>query len=149
MLLPQPVPAALLPPSTHVWVPVEQDDVPFLQAFGLLVQEVPPVHATQVPEPLQTMLLPQTTPGALLVSSTQVDAPVEQDVVPFLQRFGFIVQEVPAVQATQAPEALHTMLGPHRAPAAFMVPFTHIWAPVVQEATPLKQGLGLPEQLCP
>jgi hypothetical protein len=127
---------------------VAQELVPFLQGLEL-VQAPPPVHATQVPEPLHTMLVPQVTPGALFVSSTQVDAPVAQEVRPFLQAPGFVAQAVPAVQATQAPLLLHTRLVPQPVPAAFIVPFTHICAPVVHEATPVKQLFGLPEQLCP
>ena len=46
-----------------------------------------------MPPPLQTMLLPQLVPAALLLLSTHVVAPVEQDVVPFLQAaFGLFVQ---------------------------------------------------------
>jgi hypothetical protein len=137
-LVPQLVPADLLVPSTQVMAPVEQEVVPFLQAVGLPVQVPPAVQATQEPEPLQTMLLPQLIPGDLLVvSSAQVMAPVEQDVVPFLQAVGFVVQLVPAVHETQPPEPLHTMLLPQLVPALFAVPLTQVGAPVVHEAMPL------------
>jgi hypothetical protein len=137
-LVPQLVPADLLVPSTQVMAPVEQAVVPFLQAVGLPVQVLPAVQATQVPEPLHTMLLPQLMPGDLLVvSSTQVMAPVEQAVVPFLQAVGLPVQLVPAVHETQPPEPLHTMLLPQLVPALLAVPLTHVGAPVVHEAMPL------------
>ena len=105
MFAPQLVPAALLPASMHVIAPVEQDVIPFLQAaFGFVVQPLPAVHVPHAPEPLQTMFVPQLVPAALLLPSTHVIAPVEQDVVPFLHAaFGFVAQELPAVHATQVP----------------------------------------------
>jgi hypothetical protein len=148
-LVPQVVPAALLPLSMQVMAPVVHEVAPVRQTPGLVVQAEPDVHATQVPEPLQTMLVPHDTPGDRLVSSTQVCAPVEQDVRPFRQGFGFMVQADPALQATQLPEALQTKLLPQPVPAAFMVPFTHVELPLEHDAVPLKQGLGLPAQLCP
>jgi len=51
------------------------------------------VQATQIPEPLQTMLVPQLTPGDLLLPSVQVIAPVMQVVVPFRQVFGLPVHD--------------------------------------------------------
>ena len=52
------------------------------------MQEAPAVHETQVPPPSQTMFMPQLVPADLVVPSIQVMAPVEQEVVPFLQLFG-------------------------------------------------------------
>jgi len=149
MFIQQLAPAALLPPSTQVMAPVEHDVTPSWQTPGLPVQEVLAVQATQPPEPLQTMFVPQPMPGDLLVPSVQDIAPVEQDVVPFLQVFGLPVHELPTVQAMQLPEPSQTMLAPQLVPPAFGVPFTHIAEPVEQEAMPLKQGFGLPEQLAP
>jgi len=149
MFVPQLVPPALLPPSTQVTAPLEHELVPILQMLGLVEQAWPAVQATQVPEPLQTMLVPQPTPGDLLVSSTHVIAPVAQEVAPFLQALGLPVQEMPTVQATHVPEPLQTMLAPQPVPPAFGVPFTHVDAPVEHDAMPLEQGFGLPEQLAP
>jgi hypothetical protein len=136
-LVPQVVPAALLPPSVQVIAPVEQDVVPVLQLVGLPVHDWPAVQATQTPVPLQTMLVPQLTPGDLLLPSVQVIAPVEHAVVPFLQLFGLPVQDWPPLHATQPPEPLQTMLVPQLVPAAFAVPFTQVDVPVEQDAVPL------------
>jgi hypothetical protein len=51
---------------------VAHEVAPFLQMFGLLVQTVPAVQATQLPVPLQTMLAPQLVPPILLPPSMQV-----------------------------------------------------------------------------
>src|SRR5438876_1128453 len=81
-------PPALLPPSTQTNCPVEQEVVPFLQMLGLVVQALPAVQPTQLPLPSHTRLLPQLVPADLLLPSTQVIVPLEQDVEPFLQMFG-------------------------------------------------------------
>src|SRR5262249_29021725 len=128
---------------------VAQEVVPFLQTVGLVVQGVAALQETQLPAPSQTRLLPQPMPAPLLLPSTQVWAPVPQEVVPLRQMPGFVVQEAPAVQETHVPEALQTRLGPQVVPAVLALPSTHIWAPVVHEATPLSHMVGFPEQLCP
>jgi len=115
-----------------------------LQTFGFPVQAPPAVHATQAPDPLQTMLVPQLVPADLLPPSTQVIAPVEQEVVPFLQMLGLVVQAAPAVQAPQVPEPLQTMLVPQLTPAALLPPSTQVIAPVEQEDVPSLQLFGLP-----
>jgi hypothetical protein len=118
--------------------------------LGLGEQGPPAVQATQVPEPLQTMFVPQLTPGLLSVPSTQTGAPVEQAIMPFLQAlFGLVVQDWPAVQATQVPEPLQTMFGPQLAPAPLLPPSTQVMAPVEQEVVPFRQMLGLPMQDIP
>ena len=89
---PHDVPAVTLPvPSTQVGAPVEHETMPLLQDDGFPLQPLPAVHETQVPEPLQTMLVPQPTPGDLLLPSLHVIAPVEQDVLPFVQTFGLVL----------------------------------------------------------
>src|SRR6266498_915751 len=98
--------------------------------LGLPAHAPPAVQATQVPVPLQTMFVPQLTPGDLLLPSLQVMAPVEHEVAPFLQPFGFPVHDWPLVHATQAPEPLQTRLVPQLVPAAFAVPFMQVDAPV-------------------
>src|SRR5205814_1136525 len=123
-------------PSTQVIVPLEQDVEPFLQMFGLPVHDWPPVQATHMPLPLQTRLVPQPMPGALLPPSVQVIAPVEQVVVPFLQAFGLPVHDWPAVQATQLPLPLQTMLVPQLVPAVLFVSSRQVGTPVVHELMP-------------
>ncbi len=149
MLVPQLAPADLLVLSTQVCAPVEHEVAPFMQTLGLVAHAVPTLHATQVPDPLHTMFVPQPRPGDLLVSSTQVCPPLEQEVAPFLHTFGLLVHDTPAVQAMQPPDPLQTMLAPQPVPPALGVPLAHICAPLMHDATPLWHRLGLPEQLCP
>jgi hypothetical protein len=141
--VPQAVPGALLPPSTQVMTPVAQDVVPFRQTPGLPVHALPAVHAPQAPLPLQTMLVPQAVPGALLPPSTQVIAPVAQEVVPLRQMLGLVVHALPAVQAPQVPLPLQTMLVPQPVPGALLPPSMQAITPVAQEVVPLRQMLGL------
>jgi hypothetical protein len=145
MFVPQLVPAALLPASMHVIEPVEHDVIPFLQAaFGFVVQPLPGVHVPHAPEPLQTMFVPQLVPAALLLPSTHVNEPVEQDVVPFLHAaFGFVAQELPAVHAMQVPAPLQTMFVPQLAPAALLVASMQDITPVAHDVVPFLQTLGL------
>jgi hypothetical protein len=90
-----------------------------------------------MPPPLQTMLVPQLTPGDLLLPSLHVIAPVAQDVVPLRQADGLPVHEEPAVQDTQPPAPLQTMFVPQLVPAVFGVPFVQVAMPVEHDATPL------------
>ena len=149
MPAPQLAPPILLPASTQVIAPVEHDVVPFLQALGLPVQALPAVHATQIPEPLQTMFVPQPVPAALLLPSAQVIVPLEHAVAPFLQTLGFDVHALPAVHAPQTPKPLQTMFVPQVVPAALFAPSTHVCAPVAQEVVPFLQTLGLPVHAAP
>jgi hypothetical protein len=139
MLVPQLVPADLLPPSTHVIAPVEHDVAPFLQMLGFVVQAAPAVHDTQVPEPLHTWFVPQVVPAAVLPPSMHVIAPVEHVVVPTLQAVGLPVHDWLAVHATHMPP-LQTMLVPQLTPGALLLPSTHVMAPVVHAVTPLRHA---------
>src|SRR5947208_10396605 len=86
---------------------------------------------------VQAMPSLQPVRSGLLPPSMQVWAPVMQEVTPFLQTLGFVVQEAPAVHATQVPALLHTMLVPQLVPAAFCVLLLHTIVPVVQLVTPV------------
>ena len=108
------------------------------------MQAPPAVQATQAPELLQTMLVPQPVPGDLLAPSTQVLAPVEHEIMPFLQMLGLVLQAAPAVQATQPPLPSQTWLVPQVVPAALLPPSTQVCAPVEQELVPFLQEVGLP-----
>src|SRR6185503_18772517 len=121
MLVPQLVPPILLLPSAQVIEPVVQEETPFLQMLGLPVHAPPAVQGTHAPEPLQTMFVPQLTPGLLLVPSTQTGAPL-------------------------VPEPLQTMFVPQLAPADLLPPSMQVMAPVVHVVVPFRQGLGLPVQ---
>jgi hypothetical protein len=149
MFVPQLVPADLLPPSTQVIAPVEQDVEPFLQTLGLVLQAAPPVQATHVPDPLQTRFVPQVVPAAVLPPSTQVIVPLEQDVVPTLQLDGLPVHDCPVAQATHRPVPLQTMLVPQETPGDLLPPSTQVIAPVEQEVEPFRQLFGLLVQAVP
>jgi hypothetical protein len=62
--------------------PVVQEFVPFLQLVGLPVHPVPAVQAMHVPEPLQTMLVPQLIPPAFGVPFTHIAEPDMQEATP-------------------------------------------------------------------
>ena len=144
MFVPQLMPADLLPPSTQVCAPVEHDVAPFLQTLGLVVHAAPAVHDTHVPEPLHTWFVPQVAPAAALPPSTQVMAPLAHEVVPTLQAVGLPVHDWPAVQETQPPPPLQTMLVPQLTPADLAPPSTQVMAPDEHDVVPLRQVLGLP-----
>ena len=72
-----------------------------------------------------------------LPESMQVIVPVLQEVMPTLQVPGFVVQETPAVQATQRPPLSQTMLGPQAVPAAFCVLLLQTSVPVLQLVMPV------------
>jgi hypothetical protein len=136
--MPQLVPAVTFPdPSTQLCTPVAHEVTPFLHADGLPLQPMPAAHMMHVPEPLQTMSVPQPVPAILLPPSRQSCTPVVQDVMPFRQPgCGFVVQAWPAAQIVHWPLALQTWLVPQVVPAAFMVPSTQTCAPVVHDVTP-------------
>jgi len=72
-----------------------------------------------------------------LPESMQVIVPVLHEVMPTLQTPGLLVQETPAVQATQLPALLQTMLGPQALPAGFCVLLLQTMVPVPQAVTPV------------
>jgi hypothetical protein len=98
-------------PSTQVCAPVLHAVRPCLQAVGFVVQELPAVHATQLPPLLHTMPMPQGVPGeAVAALSTHCAVPLEQLVMPALQGLGFPVHAVPCMHEPQFP-ALHVPPG--------------------------------------
>ena len=107
-------------------------------ASGWSCTALPAVHATQTPEPLQTMFVPQLVPAALLVPSMQVITPVAQDVVPFLQTVGLVVHAVPAVHAPHVP-LLQTRFVPHVVPFATFPVSAQTGTPVTHEVAPVLQ----------
>jgi hypothetical protein len=150
--VPQTVPPGSLPAaSMHVCAPVLQEVTPSLQKVGFVVHDEPAVHATQLPLLLQTWLVPQLVPADFWLPSTQVWLPVLHEVMPLKQaELGLVVQLAPAVQPMHPPEPLHTWLVPQLVPAAFGVPSTHCWLPVLHEVMPLAQAaLGLVAQAWP
>jgi hypothetical protein len=97
----------------------------------------PAVHETQLCDWLQTRLVPQLVPAAFAVPSAQVCVPVEHEVVPLKQTFGFPLHAMPAVHDTQLPDELQTRSVPQPVPVAFAVPLMQVCAPVEHEVVPL------------
>jgi hypothetical protein len=122
----QPVPLGLFPPSTQVWTPVAQEVMPSLQALELVVQAAPAVHATQAPELLHTMLVPQLLPAVFCVLFKQVMAPVVQLVMPVKQGFAFVVHAWLGVQEPQLPLPSQTMLVPQLVPPILLLPSAQV-----------------------
>lgn len=135
-LVPQTVPTGLALPSRHWAAPEVQETTPFRHRFGFVVHDAPEAHAMQPPTPLQTWLVPQLVPAALLPESTHVRLPVAQLDVPVLHTDGLVEHAWPAVHAAQVPVEVQTWLVPQLVPGAFTAPFTHTAAPVLHETTP-------------
>jgi hypothetical protein len=148
--VPQVVPAAVLPLSTHLGAPEAQSISPVLQgAPGLVVQALPASHITHCPLPLQTWFVPHAMPALALSPSTQPEAD-PQATTPSLQGLpGLVVQTVPDAQLVHAP-ALQTLSVPHDKPSGTLASSWHCGAPVVQATAPFLQGLfGFVEQRAP
>jgi hypothetical protein len=139
MLVPQLVPGDLAPLATHCEAPVAHEVAPFWQG-SVGWHGVPAVQATQVPVLLQTWLLPQVVPVALVPLATHTDTPVAQDVAPVWQ--GLVGwHATPSAQLTQVPVLLQTMPEPQAVPAGWLPLATQTDAPVRQEVAPAWQGL--------
>ena len=138
-----------VPLFTHCCDPLAQLVTPVRQASGFPSQASPAVQALQTP-PLHTWFTPQLVPFEIGVSvSTQVSLPVVQDVVPWTHEFGFVEQEVPAVQALHVPP-LHTWFVPQLVPFVFATAVSRqVCAPVEQSLTPSTHGFGFVEQAAP
>src|SRR6185369_10410717 len=100
MPTPQLEPAERLAPSAHVVVLPAQVVVPCLHAVGLPVQLWPATQAPQKPLPSHIWPPVQVAVEGLGVPSVHTDVPVEQEVTPFRQIDGFVVQAAPAVHGT-------------------------------------------------
>ena len=143
----QQTPLQSVPESQSHPVPAVLQCLPVAQVLGQLPPHpLEPPHfpeqarVQQLPLPSQTMPLPQLVPKALLVLATHSDAPVEQEVAPFLHGLlGW--HEVPAVQAMQLPLPLQTWLVPQVVPPVLLVVATHWDDPVEQEVAPFWHGL--------
>ena len=100
------------------------------------MQTIPTVQAVQVPL-LQTMFVPQEVPLETFPDSVQTGAPVSQTVLPVRHGLPLTLQLAPAVQLTQLPVALQTLLVPQLVPAARSVPLSlQTGVPVAQASVP-------------
>jgi hypothetical protein len=79
----------------------------------------------------------QLVPGGLLPPSTQVWAPVMQEVTPSLQAFGLVVHATFAVQGTHMAVPLQTMLVPQLEPASLCMLFSQVMVPDMQLVMPV------------
>jgi len=110
----------------------------------------PALHISAVVKviPVHDWAAPQAVPFALLLPSMQSGAPVVHEIIPCLQFLvGLVVHDMPAVQETQLPALLHTMLTPQLAPGSFCVLLSQTVDPLLQLVMPVKQGSGLFVQL--
>jgi len=150
-LVPQVVPAAVLPVSTQRSAPLLQSMTPVLHgAPGLVVQVLPAWQVTHCPFPLHTMLLPQAMPAPTASPSTHPEVAPHM-ITPSLQAPpGLVVQTVPAAHDTHMP-ALQALSVPQNAPSGAVAgPSRHCGAPVVQEIAPFLHGLpGFVEHAAP
>jgi hypothetical protein len=120
-----------------------------LQAVGLLVQLVPGVHATHEPEPLQNWFVPQPDPaGTFPGPSTHVCTPVEHELTPARQTFGFVEHANPAVQVVHEP-LLQAKLVPHEVPSGLLLESIHAMVPVLHEFVPFLHRPGFVVQVPP
>jgi hypothetical protein len=141
-----------LPLSTQTLEPLLQSVRPATHgAPGLVVHTWLAVHMPQLPLASHTWPEPHMVPAALLLPSTQVDAPVAHEVRPLRHAgVGLVVHARLAVQVTQLPLTLHTWLVPQLVPGGRLPESTHVCAPVAHEVTPvLHAGLGLVLHACP
>lgn len=148
---PQDVPGERGIESTQRVLPLLQSMTPERQgAPGLLVQGVPATQAPQNPFPSHTCPVPHIVPASRTSPSTQLCEPVAHEVVPTRQGAeGFPGHGPPALQAAQAPVAVHTCPEPHGVPAARRASSTQTGAPVEHSVTPRRHGFGLPEHGVP
>jgi hypothetical protein len=135
-LVPQDVPAGVLPESRQTGAPVLQSMTPVLHgAPGFMLHALPASHATQAPLPLQTMFEPQAVPPPTLSPSLQ-PGDIPHVTMPSLHiPPGLLVQTVPAAQFVHMP-VLQTLSTPHDIPSVASPPSTHCGAPVSQATTP-------------
>ena len=83
-LVPQEVPFATLPCSTHTGAPVLHVVVPVRQGLPVTVQLAPTLHATHAPTALHTLSVPQLVPaGTSRFLSLQTGVPVAQVSIPW------------------------------------------------------------------
>lgn len=73
----------------------------------------------------------------MLPASTQVDAPVAQEVVPSLQIDGFEVQLSPEVHEAQVAPLVQTMLVPQLVPGGSGLSSMQVEEPVAHEVVPV------------
>ena len=90
---------------------------------------MPAVHATHAPL-LQTRLVPQVVPSAMLPFTLHTIDPVEHEYVPVWHELGEHVP--PAVHDTQLPP-LQTMFTPQLVPSPTLLEKAHCWVPEAQE----------------
>ncbi len=140
MPVPHDVPAGRAAPATHTAAPVEHSTAPVRHGSDG-EQLMPALHDTHAPEALHTMPAPHDVPAGRLPVSRHTEAPVEQSTAP--ERHAVVgVQLAPCVQATHAPEALHTMFAPHDVPAGRFAPSRHDGVPEAQSIRPLLHAVA-------
>lgn len=123
--------------SMHTAVPVSQARVPLWHGFAG-GQDAPATQGVQVPS-MHTLPVPQDVPLGLFPETTQVETPLEHDVVPVLQ--GSVTVHVFTVHATQAP-ALQTLSTPQDVPFGRTSPVSEQLTDWPHTSLPPWQGLA-------
>jgi hypothetical protein len=140
-LVPQVVPAAVLPESRQRGEPVAQSMTPVLQGEpGFVAHALPASHIPHCPLPLHTMFEPQALPASRLSPSRQPDADPQVTTPSLHTPPGLPVHTVPAAQVVQTPN-LQTLSAPQAVPSGALTSSAHCGAPVLQAIAPFLQGL--------
>jgi hypothetical protein len=136
LFVPQLVPAATsVVLSLQTGVPVEQESVPWWQAF-VGTQAAPSWQVPHVPE-RHTIPVPHEVPFGWFPDAVQTGAPVVHAIAPTWHGSAVSEQALPAVQATQDPL-------PHTIPCPHTVPFACGCWVSVQDATPVAEHAVCP-----
>jgi hypothetical protein len=132
------VPADALPVVPHTGTPVAQPIAPWVH--GLPVeQDIPLVHAPQLPALEQTMFVPHDVPAGRLPLSVQTGTPLVHTIDAVWHGFDD-VHAAPAVHAPHVPVLEHTMFVPHELPTGRFPVSVHTGAPLVQSVTAVWHG---------
>jgi hypothetical protein len=118
------VPSGWWPVAWHTGTPVAHEMVPVWHG-SLGVHAAPAVHATQVPLPLHTRLVPQLVPAGWWPFATHWALPLEHDRVPVWQRLvGW--HALPLAHDSHMP-SVHTLPLPQSVPllTGVQVPVAH------------------------
>jgi hypothetical protein len=135
------VPFGVLPDSMQTGAPVLHAVVPVRHALPATVQADPAMHATQVPDELQTLSVPHVPPaGTFIPVSTHVGDAPEQLSVPMWQALVAGLHASPMTHALQTP-SWQTMPEPQGEPLGWLSFSVQTGEPVVHEMTPVRQGL--------
>ncbi len=132
------VPGAELPLTAHTGAPLVHAIDPVVHAMPV-TQDIPSVHALQMPVPLQTPPAHGTPAGSLPVI-LHTGVPLEHSVRPISHGLP-VVHAAASAHAPQVPPAAHTSPAPHGVPAGAGPLSTQSGTPVAHEIVPVWHGV--------